>query len=115
MWNIQGPFETINGSKYCKIHNEEFKNIAENLDILCLQEKHCGPKDIDNVFFPGYICKHVNRARSGNNRHSGGVLLIYRGYISKGIQIIDNKYPDKLRIKLKKTFLALIAAFFYFV
>ena len=104
MWNIQGLFETINGSKHCKIDSDEFRNIAEKLDILCLQETHCGPKDMENVALPGYTCKHFNRAKSGNNRYFGGILLIYRNYISKGIQILDHKHPDKLWIKLKKTF-----------
>ena len=35
----------------------------------------------------------------------GGMLLLYKDYLTKGITIVDNKHDDKLWIKLDKHFL----------
>ena len=104
MWNIQGIFETINDTKYSKLDQPEFENRLNKFDILCLQETHCGPKDIDPLAVPGYQLNHFNRSKSSNNRYFGGLLLLYKTCLKKGIKIIDNKHQDKLWIKLDKTF-----------
>ena len=46
--------------------------------------------------------KHFNRLISGNHRYVGGMLLLYKDYLTKGISIVDNKHHDKLWIKLDK-------------
>ena len=74
---------------------------------MCLQETHCEPKDIETLAVPGYQLKHFNRSKSSNNRYFGGLLLLYKTCLKKGIKIIDNKHQDKLWIKLDKTFFKL--------
>ena len=106
-WNIHGLFDNINGNKICKIYEPEFMTILEKFDILCLQETHCGPKDVRLLSISGYKMKHFNRPISGNHRYFGGMLLLYKDYLTKGISTVDNKHHDKLWIKLNKHFFSL--------
>ena len=86
MWNIQGIFETINDTKYPKLDQPEFENILNKFDILCLQETHCGPKDIETLAVPGYQLKHFNRSKSSNNGYFRGLLLLYKTCLKNGYQ-----------------------------
>ena len=79
----------------------------KKFDILCLQETHCGPKDVRLLSISGYKMKHFNRPISGNHRYFGGMLLLNKDCLTKGISIVDNKHHDKLWIKLDKHFFSL--------
>ena len=59
-WNIQGLFESINGTKYCKLDDDLAASTINKLDIICLQETHCGPDDLKQLSLPGFIWKHFN-------------------------------------------------------
>ena len=78
--------------------------ILKKFDILCLQETHCGPKDVRLLSISEYKMKHFNRPISGNHRYFGGMLPLYKDYLTMGISIVDNKHHDKLWIKLDKHF-----------
>ena len=105
-WNIHGLFHNISGNKICKTCEPEFMTILKKFDVLCLQETYCGSKDVTLLSILGYKMKQLNRPMSGNHRYSGGMLLLYKDYFTKGNSIVDNKHHDKLWIKLDKHFLA---------
>ena len=104
-WNIYGLTEEINGSKHYKSNEDEFLQILSKFDILCLQETHCGPDIVNHLTFQGFKLRHFNRPKSNNNRFYGGMLIIFREYISKGISFLSSKdHHDKLWLKLEKSF-----------
>ena len=107
MWNIQGLFQSINGTKYCKLLENDLKSSLKEFDLLCLQETHCGPNDLQNLFLDGYICKHFNRPKSLNGRYFGGMLLIVRENLFRGLKIFCNYHHDKLWVKFEKEFFGL--------
>ena len=82
-WNIYGQTEEINGSKHYKSNEDEFLQILSKSDILCLQETHCRPDIVDHLTFHGFKLRHFNGPKSSNNRFYGGMLIIFREYISK--------------------------------
>ena len=106
-WNIQGLFENTNGFKTCKLNDDEFQHVLRKHDILCLQETHCKQTDIKTMSLKGFTIKHFARKTSANNRAFGGLMLIYRNFLAKGIKIIEQSTPDKIWIKLDKNFFGL--------
>ena len=104
-WNIYGLTEEINGSKHYKSNEDEFLQILSKFDILCLQETHCGQDIVNHLTFQGFKLRHFNRPKSSNNRFYGGMPIIFREYISKGISFLSSKdHHDKLWLKLEKSF-----------
>ena len=90
-----------------KLESPTFLDTLRLHDIICLQETHCGaaerPTDHILDFAPIPHCRKI----SSNNRYFGGMLLLVRKSIRKGIKITYDKDPDILGITLNKEFFGL--------
>ena len=78
--------------------------IAQAHDILCVQETHCGPNDIPSQHLTDFKPTPHCRKKSANNRYFGGMLLLIRKSIRKGVKVTNTEDPDILGITLKKDF-----------
>ena len=103
-WNIEGAYFKTNNYYLNKLREPEFLNILKAHDILCVQETHCGPKDIPSHHLKNYNSIPHCRGKSGNNRYFGGMLLLIKKNIRKGVKISNSDNPDILGITLKKEF-----------
>ena len=103
-WNIEGAYFKVNNFYVNKLRENEFLENSKIHDILCVQETHCGPRDVPsqhlNEFCSIPHCKKI----SSNNRFFGGMLLLVRKTIRKGVKISYTDDPDILGITLKKDF-----------
>ena len=104
VWNVQGLFTVINKVKLCKLVEPVVLKRIKTFDILALQEIQCGPSDTQGLSVHGFCLLPFHRTMSSNNRFFGGMHLLIRKNIRKGIRIIDNVNSDKIWIKLDKTF-----------
>ncbi len=106
-WNIQGVYQKINGLKINKLEDPEFLTILNSHDILCVQETHCGQNDTPTDHISDFCSIPHCRKKSSNNRYFGGMLLLIRKNIRKGVKICFDKDPEILGINLSKTFFGL--------
>ena len=101
-------FWNINGLGKEKFEDEEFVNIVNKCDILCLTEtwrddgkEHLPPK--------GYKGKYHNR--KGKNirakRNSGGNLVLYKKEMHDHIKVTNDKDENILSVKLSKEYAGL--------
>lgn len=95
--NIQGSFDR-------KIQFHEILSFVANKDIVCFQETWLTESNILQI--PGYSIFRSDR-KTSKNKNSGGVVIIYKSILSKGIQKIKSKNNDFLWIKLNKSFFGL--------
>ena len=88
-----------------KLRDEEFVQTAQSHDILCIQETHCGPQDVPTKHFDEEFKSTPHcRKMSSNNRYFGGMILMIRKSIRKGVKFTNTEDPDILGITLKKDF-----------
>ncbi len=97
--NIQGGF----GSK---IEFDDVFSFIKSHDINCFQETWLMPSN--KLALPGYSIFRSDRRKS-KRKHcgSGGVVVVYRTSLSKGLQKIKSENDDLIWIKLNKTFFGL--------
>ena len=104
---MHGAYYDVNGFKVNKLEDPQFLDILTTHDILCLQETHCGQNDLlsshINLFHPVPHCRKI----SNNNRYFGGMLLLIRKTIRKGVRVTSTENPDILGIRLLKDFFGL--------
>ena len=105
-WNMEGIYEKVNGIKLCKLKDETFEDILKTFDILCLQETHTSQQDTFNSIENFIAIPHCRKI-SKNNRHFGGMLLLIRKSIRKGIKIQQDFDVDAIEITLQKNFFGL--------
>ena len=106
-WNIHGAYYNINGYRINKLEDPSFLEVLDTHDILCLQETHCGQNDLVNSHIHHYHGIPHCRKISKNNRYFGGMLLLIRKTVRKGIKIIANDDPDILGVLMLKDFFGL--------
>ena len=105
-WNMEGIYEKVNGVNVSKLGYESFEDTVKNFDIICLQETHICPSEsivIPKTFTSIPHCRNI----SSNNRYFGGMLLLIRKKVRKGIKIDQNIDVDTLKVTLKKEFFAI--------
>ena len=83
-----------------------FQDNLRNFDILCLQETHIGKDEILNDI-PDFCTIPHCRNKSANNRYFGGLLILIRKSIRKGIKILNAKDNDMFELKLLKNYFGL--------
>ena len=103
-WNVHGAYYNVNGFKVNKLEDQNFLNILNSHDILCLQETHTGENDLMNSHIQLFHGIPHCRKISSNNRYFGGMLLLIRKSIRKGVKILSTDNPDILGILLLKEF-----------
>ena len=104
-WNIEGIYEKTNGVRTSKLTDETFQNTLGKLDILCLQETHTSQNDCPS--FPNFVAVPHCRKISKNRRYFGGMLLLVRRTIRRGVKINSKFDSDCLELILDKDFFGL--------
>ena len=102
-WNMEGIYEKVNGIKMCKLEDKTFEDTLKRFDILCLQETHISHQEIINANKNFIVIPHCRKI-SKNNRYFGGMLLLIRTSIRKGIKIQQDVDTDTIELTLQKTF-----------
>ena len=101
-------FWNVNGLGKEKIQHEDFVNIVNTYDILCLTEtwREEGKKlPTPN----GYKGIHHNRKHKNEKakRNSGGILLLYKNELHDYINVINKKDENILWVKISKKYAGL--------
>jgi len=100
-WNIQGLISKDND----KTKDQYFQSEIRNFDILALVETHVveGQGNIPSVI--GYETHFFNRNKHAKARHgSGGIAILVKPQLRKGIKFLPLAHKDYIWIKLDKTF-----------
>ena len=92
-WNIQSS-SSVTGNKF---QDNEFTNLLDDHNILCLQETR------QEIKYPGY--RSLNKTRKGEKH--GGVCTLIRNDISSGVTLQKCAIPDIVVCKLSKSFFKL--------
>ena len=106
-WNIHGIFYKVNNFRINKLEDTHFLGILNYHDMLCLQETHCGQNETPIDHISHFTAIPHCRKKSSNNRYFGGMLLLIRKTIRKGIKVTYTADPDILGITLNKEFFGL--------
>ena len=106
-WNIHGAYYKVNGFDVNKLEDPLFLGTLKEHDILCLQETHCGLNDLMNSHIHEFHGIPHCRKISNNNRYFGGMLLLVRKTIRKGVKVVSTDNRDILGIRLLKSFFGL--------
>ncbi len=97
--NIQGGFGN-------KIQIDDVYNFINSNDITCFQETWLLASTC--LTLPGYSIFRSDRAKSKRkNCGSGGVVVVYKTSLSKGVQKISSENDDIVWVKLNKNFFGL--------
>ena len=106
-WNIEGAYFKVNNYYVNKLREPEFLSNIQAHDILCVQETHCGPRDIPSQHLDQFNSIPHCRKISANNRFFGGMMLLVRKTVRGGVKVTYTHDPDILGITLKKDFFGL--------
>ena len=99
-WNVNGLFKRINGDRFCKLDETEFRDKITS-DIVFMCETHASGKDI--LYCNGY--KYIAVCRSQEpSRARGGLGVFIKHSLSKGVQVMDNSNCEYIWLKLSKSF-----------
>ena len=93
-WNIQSTNSVLTGSKF---EDPEFCKIIENSQFTCLQEIR---QPVTHAGFRVY-----NNTRKDNK--SGGVCIMIRNSLSRGVKQVQSRLEDIVACKLDKTYFGL--------
>ena len=107
MCGIEGLFVDINKTKLCKLGDPAVIARISSFDILALQGIQCGPSETQGLSVHGFCMLPFHRKMSMNKRYFGGLMILIRKSLRKGIKIIDNlkqNYLNFFWIKLDKKF-----------
>ena len=97
-WNIEG----FKSSKYSKFQDKEFIDEITKHDVIALTETHAGKGDKLGV--EGYTTFLSCRGKHKKARkHSGGVAILVRNYLIRGVEIIRSS-SDLMWVRLDKQF-----------
>ncbi len=96
----------IQGGLGNKIQMDDVCNFINSNDIVCFQETWLLPST--TLVLPGYSIFRSDRAKS-KRKHcgSGGVVVVYKTSLSKGLQKIKSENDDIVWVKLNKNFFGL--------
>ena len=92
-WNIQSRNSSHTGNKF---NDPAFRKIFENHDIVCLQETK------NDIKIENYCC--YNNTRSGGPKAGGGVSILLKNTIKRGVKLISKTLPDIIVVQLNKNF-----------
>ena len=92
-WNI----ESRNDATESKLHDTDFLKVITKNDIICFQE----------TWGPVYLANHRSFNSNRTDSKSGGVAILVKNNISKGVSLIktpNTSTTDIVAIKLSKYF-----------
>ena len=97
-WNVGGLI-TEKGNK---LHDQNFIDQIKEFDIVLLSETHVGYEttvDVENFFYYPFC-----RQKSKNNRYFGGLGILIKKDIRKGIKFLEDGNSEYQWLKLDKSF-----------
>ncbi len=102
-WNIDGLHQRLGGQRTSKLEYTEIINSLSRFDIMCLVETHCNEEDSPTI--DGYHAFHNIRPKSMNaTRHFGGISVLIKQILSKGVKLMPRTCSEMLWLKLDKNF-----------
>ena len=102
-WNIDGLHYRIGNSRQSKLSESTVINKLTKYDLICLVETHCSPSDL--VYLEGYSVVSNTRPKSKNaKKFTGGISILVKQEIRKGIKFIEATHSEYLWLKLDKAF-----------
>jgi hypothetical protein len=102
-WNVEGLNQN---SISPKVEASEFIELLNKHDVIGLAETHCD--DNDYIQVEGFCTFKLCRPRSKKiNRNFGGIAVLYRKEIEKGVTFLEHKNNDYVWIKMCKRFFGL--------
>jgi hypothetical protein len=100
-WNINGLLRK--DEDYCKLKDPLFIDQVDKYDIIGLSEIHCGSEEI--LEYTGYLSELSTRPKLAKARKfSGGLLILIKSQISKGIKRIKSNPGNYIWLRLDKHF-----------
>jgi hypothetical protein len=97
-WNVGGMI--TEGTNKCM--ENKFIEQIKNFDIVLLTETHIGYST--NITVNNFSYYPVCRNKSNNNRYFGGLGILIKKNIRKGISVLQNTNTEFQWLKLKKEF-----------
>jgi exonuclease III len=88
-----------------KLHDQNFIDQIKEFDIVLLSETHVGYEttvDVENFFYYPFC-----RQKSKNNRYFGGLGILIKKDIRKGIKFLEDGNSEYQWLKLDKSFFQL--------
>lgn len=98
IWNVGGLLSKNKN----KLEDDDFIRAINQYDLVLLSETHLAADE--PVTLPGYSYFPIGRRKSSNNRYFGGLGILIRNSIRKGIKIQSNTSTEYQWIKLSKDF-----------
>ena len=106
-WNINNFQQSINRTKYNKLHNPNVLDILTKSRIFGLIETHHTDADIGSLHVQHYKCHSVCRPKSKNVKRfkpSGGLAIYVHTSISQGVAFMSEPGTESMFLQLKKDF-----------
>lgn len=97
-WNVGG----LKKFNYDKTKDPTFIKEISCYDIVLLTETHLGYDSFLDI--PGYNYTPICRPKSKNNRYFGGLGILIKSNIKRGIEILKNQSVDYQWIRLDKNY-----------
>ena len=96
--------QNIQGGLIRKLDFNDFSNIVHKFDIFCMQESWL--TENNSVTINGYDMFRSERKKA-KKLSSGGVIILFKSHLSKGMTKIKSNYEDFVWAKLDKNFFGL--------
>ena len=100
-WNIEG---LITGDGTNKLRIPQVLNFVYKYDIICLSETWQDNDNNSNVNGYTQITSFHRFKHKNARRNSGGVAVLIRNNLSKGVTKLKSAYDDCIWLKLDKSF-----------
>lgn len=97
-WNVGG----LSSKTFNKLKDQAFLSEIDNYDIILLTETHISEEH--HIILKGYSYYPVCRGKSSNNRYYGGLGILIRNTIKKGVQLMKNTSSEYQWLQLRKDF-----------
>ena len=95
-----------------KTKDKDFIEQLKNFDIVLLIETHVGYNTVISIH--GFHYYPLCREKSSNNRFFGGLDILIKKNIRKGVALLQNSNTEYQWLKLKKDFLVILRMTFFF-
>ena len=100
LWNVGGLKLS---SSLPKTEDDRFIDEVKRHDIFCIAETHCDNEQVINI--ENYKCFKICRSKNKkNNRTYGGLAILYKNSLQKGIKFLEHSNNDYVWIKICKNF-----------
>ena len=101
IWNIHGYNSRQLGNK---LHNENFLNIQNDVDLIGLTETHIHEEVLHNLNIPGFQLKSHKKQKKNlkSNTAPGGIAVFVRENLVELFSTVNSDNEDIVWVKIKK-------------